>query len=746
MRTIKVFIASSEELTPERKEFDTLFHHLNTIFTARGIRLEPVKWEFLDSSMGRLHKQEEYNREIKDCDICVVMFWQKFGDYTDEELKVADTEMRAGRKPVKIYVFFKEPGDVSQDLQEFKDSFDKAYGHFYGKFDGSDKLQLDFVMQLERYLHSNLLKVENSQVKIDGVVVAHLDNIGFAAGNEKYRTLRDRLSKLEQEIVSLEAVCQTTPNQTIENMVNEKKAERYKLREELGEHEQLLLDAAVRVAQFAGERISDRMGRAIELFEQGKVSEANAVLDEAERDADEILRGVKELKSVGKQSVDELMIKASYMLADERYSIDDRIVKVENIYSKTMELAKECDYETEKYEKLLFEYADFLRKYAKYDKALELEKQLLRIRKKLYGLEHPDTASSYNNIGNVYYCKGSYDTALEYYFKSLAIDEKVLGLEHPSTAISYNNIGLVYFDKGDYDTALEYYFKSLAIDEKVLGLEHPDTATSYNNIGSVYYDQGDYDTALVYYLKALAVKEKVLGLEHPDTAFSYNGMGVVYYGRGDYSKALEYYLKALSIQEKVLGLEHPNTAMSYYNIGNVYDDKGDSDRALEYHFKALAVKEKVLGLEHLDTAHSYNNIGNVYSEKGDYDTALEYYFKALAIEEKVLGLEHPDTATSYNNIGSVYSNKGDYDTALEYYFKALSIREKVLGLEHPDTAMSYNNIGLVYSDKGDCDTALEYYLKALAIREKKLGENHPYTQRTRKNISLAKEKMKSNAN
>ena len=609
MKTIKVFIASSDELKPEREKFDTLFNHLNSIFTARGIRLEPVKWEFLDSSMGRLHKQEEYNREIKDCDICVVMFWQKFGDYTDKELRVADGEMRAGRKPVKIYVFFKEPGDVSQDLQEFKDSFDKAYGHFYGKFDGSDKLQLDFVMQLERYLHSSLLKVENSQVKIDGVVVAHLDNIGFAADNEKYKSLRERLSKLEQEIVSLEAVCQTTPNPTIENMVNEKKAERYKLREELGEHEQLLLDAAVRVAQFAGERISDRMRRAIELFEQGKVSEANTVLDEAERDADEILRGVNELKSVGKQSVDELMVKASYMLADEKYSIDERIEKVDAIYAKALELAKECDYETEKYEKLLSKYTDFLYKYAKYDKALELEKQILQIRKKLYGLEHPDTAESYNDIGVICCCKSDYNRALDYFFKALAIQEKVLGLDHPDTARTYSNVGQVfYYKKSNDDRVLKYHFKALVIREKILGFEHPDTAISYNNIGNVYTNKEDYDTALKYHFKALVIREKVLGLEHSDTAVSYNNVGAVYNENGDYENALKYYLKALAISEKVLGLEHPDTAGFYNNIGVVCSDIGDYDTALEYYLKALAIREKKLGESHPYTQQTRENI------------------------------------------------------------------------------------------------------------------------------------------
>ena len=53
--------------------------------------------------------------------------------------------------------------------------------------------------------------------------------------------------------------------------------------------------------------------------------------------------------------------------------------------------------------------------------------------------------------------KGEYNTALEYYLKCLKIREAVLGDKHFNTATSYNNIGSVYYSKGDYNTALEYY-------------------------------------------------------------------------------------------------------------------------------------------------------------------------------------------------------------------------------------------------------------------------------------------------
>ena len=54
MKTIKVFLASSEELEMERLQFDSLFNHLNRIFRPRGLYLELSMWEYLDKNMDKL--------------------------------------------------------------------------------------------------------------------------------------------------------------------------------------------------------------------------------------------------------------------------------------------------------------------------------------------------------------------------------------------------------------------------------------------------------------------------------------------------------------------------------------------------------------------------------------------------------------------------------------------------------------------------------------------------------------------
>ena len=61
----------------------------------------------------------------------------------------------------------------------------------------------------------------------------------------------------------------------------------------------------------------------------------------------------------------------------------------------------------------------------------------------------------------------------------MKIRSQVLGENHPDMATSYNNIGNAYCNRGDYDKALEFYQKALKIRFQVLGENHPDVAYSY---------------------------------------------------------------------------------------------------------------------------------------------------------------------------------------------------------------------------------------------------------------------------
>ena len=217
------------------------------------------------------------------------------------------------------------------------------------------------------------------------------------------------------------------------------------------------------------------------------------------------------------RKIEDLMSEIGTVINDTSLPIASRIYRTIELYKKADLWASKTDYDREKYADLLFDYASFLYDYGIYRDSEAVYLRQIPLAEELYGNQHEDTATSYNEIGLVYWKQGNYPKALEYYFKALEIREKKLGKGHSDTAESYNNIGAVYDDQGDYPKALEYFFKALEIRENKLGKDHPDTASSYNNIGSLYYHQGDYPKALEYLNKALVIVEKKLGPNHPNT-------------------------------------------------------------------------------------------------------------------------------------------------------------------------------------------------------------------------------------
>ncbi len=128
MTTKKIFIASSAELKPERNELVDLMMDLNDELEENGIKLNSVLWETMDSSMRAGRKEDEYLVKLKECEVCIVLFWKTLGEYTVEELDVAVAEMQAGRMPRRVYTLFKEPcEDITEELAEFKRNFASRY-------------------------------------------------------------------------------------------------------------------------------------------------------------------------------------------------------------------------------------------------------------------------------------------------------------------------------------------------------------------------------------------------------------------------------------------------------------------------------------------------------------------------------------------------------------------------------------------------------------------------------------------
>jgi tetratricopeptide (TPR) repeat protein len=377
--------------------------------------------------------------------------------------------------------------------------------------------------------------------------------------------------------------------------------------------------------------------------------------------------------------------------------------------------------------RLLNQAGYYLKKRGWYAEVEPLYLRALAIREQQLGAEHPDTATSLNNLAELYCVQGKYEQAQSLYRRAISIDVHVLGLTHHEFATDLNNLAGLYFEQGKYEQAEPLLRWALMIREQQLGPEHPNTAQSLNNLARLYQAQGKYKQAESLYLQALTIREQQLGAEHPDVAYSFNNLAAIYYEQGEYERAEPLYKQALAIRERQLGPEHPGTARSLNNLAQLYYAQGEYEQAELLHKRALMIREQQLGPEHPDTANSLNNLAGLYYLQGKYEQAELLWQRALAIREQQLGSDHPDTATSLNNQAGLYYAQGEYERAEPLYQRVLLIWERQLGPEHPYTATSLNNLAMLYVRQGKYRQAQPLLRRALSIWERVLGEQHPNT-------------------
>ena len=360
-----------------------------------------------------------------------------------------------------------------------------------------------------------------------------------------------------------------------------------------------------------------------------------------------------------------------------------------------------------------------------YYQAKEYHEKSLSITKEIYGEQHGDIATSYNNLGNVLCELHQHNQAKNYYWKSLSIRKNIYREQlHSDVAASYNNLGLVYRDLSQYDQAKEYHEKSLAIRIKIHGERHGDVATSQNNLGTVCSALGEHEEAKKCYEKSLASRKAIYGEHHADVAASYNNLGLVYRHFGEYDQAKVYNEKSLAIRKKIYGEHHGEVAASYNNLGLVYRELRCYDKAKEHYEKSLEIRQEIYGKQHGYVAESYKSLGLLHRDLGNYDEAKEYHEMSLDICKETYGEHHRDVAASYNILGTAHSDLGEYGRAKVYYKKSLAIRKEIYGEHHDDLAESNSNLGAVCLDLGEYGEAKKYYERARDINVEIYGEEH----------------------
>jgi len=160
------------------------------------------------------------------------------------------------------------------------------------------------------------------------------------------------------------------------------------------------------------------------------------------------------------------------------------------------------------------------------EKALEYHQEALQILSGIYGTKHPNLATTIGSIGNVYKTQELWEKALAEYEVAHELLESALGTtEHPDVASSYNNMGLVLSHlPGREKEALEKYRAACESFEKSLGSEHPHCGSCRFNIALMLQSQGSKEEAKTEFEAAREIWTTHFGPGHVHTQNAQKGV------------------------------------------------------------------------------------------------------------------------------------------------------------------------------------------------------------------------------
>ena len=193
MQKIKLFLASSSELKDDREQFEIFIYRKCKTWFDRGIFLHLDIWEdFLDAmSAGGL--QSEYNKAIQDCDIFVLLAFNKVGKYTAEEFEKAFGQFSETTKPF-IFTYFKPPETRDRDdlnsLWAFEDKL-KELNHYKTEYRTIEGLREHFSNQLDKLAASGFLKLQADESSENAPATVKNNAAVSGDGNKVYQDIKD---------------------------------------------------------------------------------------------------------------------------------------------------------------------------------------------------------------------------------------------------------------------------------------------------------------------------------------------------------------------------------------------------------------------------------------------------------------------------------------------------------------------------------------------------------------------------
>jgi tetratricopeptide (TPR) repeat protein len=355
---------------------------------------------------------------------------------------------------------------------------------------------------------------------------------------------------------------------------------------------------------------------------------------------------------------------------------------------------------------------------ARAEQALQLARQALATRRRLFPGDHQDVHASLNDVACALQRLGRNADALAEFEAALEMGRRLHPGDHRDVATELNNVAFCLDNLGRSAQALPLHDEALAMRRRLFEADHADVAQSHNNLALCLGSLDRLPAALPHFEAALEMRRRLHGRDHPDLAASQFNLATCLDHLGRSADALALYQDALAMGERLYAGDHPSVAACSSGLASCLARLGRREEALALHEAALAMRRRLYAGNHPEIAAGLHNLAACLDQLGRPEDALAHYEAALRMNEELIGGDHPNIVTCLNAIGGCLESLRRFDAALVRHEAALAMRRRLAGDDHPSLASSHVWVARSLEALSRKDEALASYEAALEAYER----------------------------
>ena len=739
---IHIFLASSiTDLKDDRESIGNFIRQLNNIYYSQDlyIHLHMCEDESEDHSMKKGGTQKSLDDEIRESDMCFVLFWHKAGGVTEHELQVALEGLNLNRNP-KIEVYFKnlaEGESLANDVRRIMEEIDQKFLHYHREYSHIDSLKLGIITQLQ--VHGFLrvdMKVENEQVTLSGLKVASTENIPVYSQNEEYLKLVEKCHAAERECAALlHKYSEDRNNKKLYFQYLSAIKERKSLQEKLSEIANGILNIGMEITKtISTSEPSDRICEAIQCFDRGDYEGVLWALPPEEIDKYFLQANILEEKAnmERQRGIDEYRLRILALEAQGKWQ------EVRDSYERVIEQVKDHPAAPKT---ILLEYAKFLYRQRNYKNSLGVCIKLQSaLAQNPIAISEQETAELYDLQGELYYCTNNFKDAESFLQKAIELRKAcaIYGQEHDMLiAESCVKLSKVYYMITRFFEAEALYKQALDIykkyDTEAIEAVDVDIARTSLELGKLYYMINRHEDARKLFIDAHRKYTELVnngGKRYTaELAESCNKVAFLDIAVYSHCKAERYYVQAMKIKQLLTQKE----AIVYFlflkrilnKLGLYWKENGEANYGKLFLQESERIRSMIQNKTYADNEEEYRALDYDYYEQPINKPFIESLLQESLRYYKVLSDENPEAyepslAQTYNVAGTFYTQIGEKQKAELNFAEAISIRERLVNRElamKPDLAESYSNLSQHYVIWNQNERAEKYAMQAIDLYE-----------------------------